>query len=203
MIEVFVYTIALLILACLLFWRIYFLRKPKRTIPNGNNIVSPADGRIIKIAKFNKKNLKIEKGIFGKIKTMASDIQNSGYLISVFMSPLDIHYQMAPIDGAVLKTRYKKGKFFAAFDFEKSLQNEKNEILMKTKIGNIKIIQIAGFLARRIHCFVKKGQKIKKGQIIGLIDLGSQVCLLIPKMKLMVKEGQKVKAGETVIAKWK
>jgi len=181
------------------YWRYFFLRNPQRTIPKGKNIVSPADGKIIKIVRFNDQQLRIKKGLFGKIKALSSDVAKDGYLISIFMSPLDVHYQRAPIDGRVLKIRYKKGRFFSAFNFEKSLENEKNEILIKTKIGNVKIIQIAGFFARRIKCFVREGQIIKKGQIIGLIDLGSQVSLLIPRIRLKVDEGDKVKAGETVI----
>jgi len=79
---------------------------------------------------------------------------------------------------------------------------EKNEIVIKNKKLKIRVIQIAGFLARRIFCYVKKNQNVNKGQKIGFISLGSQATLIIPakKIKIIVKEGQKVKAGSTIIA---
>jgi len=82
-------------------------------------------------------------------------------------------------------------------------ENENNQILIKTNIGSMKVIQIAGFIARRIVCFVKKSQNIKKGQKLGLIKLGSQVCLIMPDVKgmeLKIKKGDKLKAGETIVA---
>lgn len=194
--------LAVLLAVFLVFWQFWFLRNPKRTPPAGRNIVSPADGRVIEIIEFNKNKLTVRKGL-GKVRTLTSDVVSSGYLISIFMSPLDVHFQRAPIDGVVLKTRHSKGSFNVAYDFFKSMTNEKNEILMKTKIGRIKIIQIAGILARRIVCFAKKNQKIKKGQTIGLINLGSQVCLVIPKLKLKIKKGDKAVAGRTIIAEYK
>ena len=86
----------------------------------------------------------------------------------------------------------------------RSLENEKNEIIIKNPdIGKIKVIQIAGFVARRIESFVTEGQNIEKGHRIGRINLGSQVSLILPKnITLEVKEGQRVKAGSTIIAKY-
>jgi len=82
-----------------------------------------------------------------------------------------------------------------------TLENEKNEILIQKGKTKIKVIQIAGLACRRINCFVKKNQSVKKGQKIGFIDLGSQVTLILPKhLKIKVKHGQTVIEGETVIA---
>ncbi len=184
-----------------LFYRFIFLRDPKRKIPSGDNIVAPADGKIINIVNIDKSKLKIKKGFIGKVNVLCSDVIQEGYLISIFMSVFNVHVNRAPISGEVIDVGHKKGRFFMAFDAEKSFLNESNEIIMKTKIGRIKVIQIAGFVARRIQCFVKEKQKVNKGDKIGRIMLGSQVSLILPiGVKLLVKKGDKVKGGETVIA---
>ncbi len=186
----------------LLFYRLVFLRDPERTVTPGNNLVAPADGKIINIIKIDKDNVKIKKGLIGKVNTLCSDV-DAGYLISIFMSIFNVHINRAPIDGEVISIEHKEGKFFMAFDTEKSLLNESNEIILSTKIGKIKVIQVAGFIARRIQCFLKEKQKINKGDRIGRIVIGSQVCLIIPKnVRLAVKVGDKVKAGETVIGEF-
>jgi len=199
--------VAVLIIALVLFYRFHFLRDPERKAPKGNNLISPSDGKVVRIVELKDKNaLKIKKGLLGKIKTLTKDTIKEGYLISIMMTPLDVHYQRAPIDGTIISTKHTKGKLYNAVsdaeNMKATLMNEKNEILINTKIGKIKVIQIAGFVARRIHCFVKKGQKIKKGQRIGIIKLGSQVSFIIPKLKVKVKVGEKVKAGETIIAEY-
>jgi len=185
------------------FWRIHFLRDPERDIPTGKILVSPADGRILKVIQFDRSKLKIKKGRFGKISTLASDISPDGWLISIFMSPFDVHVNRAPLDGKVISTRHSKGNFFNASHFEDSLTNEKNEMILDTAIGKIKVIQLAGFLARRIECFVKKGDRLKKGERYGLINLGSQVTLILPnKIRPIVKEGDRVKSGSSSIARY-
>ena len=178
-----------------------FYRDPKRTIPKGNNILSPADGRVISIIDTSNDVVKIKKGLFGKIKTLTTDVAKQCYVISIFMSPLDVHINRAPIGGIVKSIKYTKGSFFKAYDLEKSLSNEKNEIIIQSRELKIKVIQIAGFLARRIKCYVKKGQKVNKGDKIGMIALGSQVTLIIPiGVDLKVKINEHIKAGETIIA---
>ncbi|MBI2651147.1 phosphatidylserine decarboxylase [Candidatus Woesearchaeota archaeon] len=189
-----------------------FYRDPEREIPSGNNIVSPADGRIIRILKLkgnkNNKNsgkTKISKGILGKIESLTKDIAEECYVISIFMSPFDVHVNRAPIDGVILSVKHEKGAFFAAFDLKKSLMNEKNEIITENRhIGKIKVIQIAGFLARRVVCNVKKHEKVNKGQRIGKIVLGSQVTLILPckKIRLKARKSQKVIAGSTILAEF-
>ncbi len=195
---------SVLISLFLLYWRLIFLRDPKRTAPKGRKIVSPADGKILKIATINKSSIKIDKKYIGKIYTTTKDIAPKTKIISIFMSPLDVHYNRSPVDGRILSIKYTKGKFFPANNLEKSLQNEKNEIIIKNKIiGKIKVIQIAGILARRIQCYVKKNQNIIKAQKIGLINLGSQCILILPnEIRLKVKEGQQVYAGTTIIAEY-
>jgi phosphatidylserine decarboxylase len=178
-----------------------FYRDPKRVIPKGNNIVSPADGRVISIIDTTKTNLTIKKGFLGKINTLSKDVGKNCYVVSIFMSPLDVHINRAPIQGAVTSIKHSKGKFFKAYDLEKSFLNEKNEIVFQKGKLKIKVIQIAGFLARRIICRVKLNQKVNKGQKIGLIALGSQATVIMPNgIKLKVSLNEKVKAGESIIA---
>ena len=188
-------------LVLLILFLLNFYRDPERKIPKGGNIVAPADGRIINILRINKKNIDIKKGILGKIKILTRDVAQECYIISIFMSPFDAHINRAPIGGIVKLIKYTKGQFYKAYDVEKSFQNEKNEIIIQNKKVKVKVIQIAGFLARRIKCYVSKNQKVNKGEKIGMIALGSQTTLVIPrKVKLRIKINDKVKAGETIIA---
>lgn len=185
----------------LLFYRLIFLRDPERETPAGNNIAAPADGKIINIVKIDKEKLKIRKGFIGKVNVLCSGVTKEGYLLSIFMSLFDVHVNRAPADGEIISVKHKKGRFFMAFNIEKSFFNESNEIIMKTSIGKIKIIQIAGFIARRTESFVKEKQKVNKGDRIGRIIIGSQVSLVLPnKVRLLVKKGDKVRAGETILA---
>lgn len=178
-----------------------FYRDPKRRIPKGNNIVAPADGRVISIIKANDRNIRIKKGLLGKIRTLTKDIADECYVVSIFMSPLDVHINRSPIEGTVKSIKHSRGKFFKAYDFEKSLENEKNEIIIENKRMKVKVIQVAGFLARRIKCCVKQNQKVNKGGKIGMIALSSQTTIVIPAgVDLKVKANDKVKAGESIIA---
>jgi len=197
----------ILIFSFLIFWKFWFLRNPKRKIPeNEHIIISPADGKIIEILdtdKLNNKNLKINKGLLGKIQTSYLEVSKSCYIISIFMSVLNVHIQRASLSGKVIDISPKNGRFFAANSYTACLENEKTEILIKNKkINNFKIIQIAGFLARRIETWIKPKQELKKGEIIGRINFGSQVTIILPKnkVKLIIKKGNKILAGESIIA---
>jgi|SRR3989338_2570143 len=194
-------TIIIIAVFLLILFLMNFYRDPKRKIPKGNNIVAPADGKIISIIDTSKSNIKIKKGILGKIKTLTKDVAKECYAISIFMSPFDVHINRAPIAGTITSIKHTRGKFFEAYNLEKSLLNEKNEIIIQNKRMGVKIIQIAGFLARRIKCYAKQNQKVNKGEKIGMIALGSQTTLIIPKgVDLKIKVNNKVKAGETIIA---
>ncbi|MFC1691444.1 phosphatidylserine decarboxylase [Nanoarchaeota archaeon] len=201
-------TIVSIILILLMMYRFIFLRDPVRISPPGPVIVSPADGRIVKIVKIGDKNpVRIKKGLMGKIEVLSKDVFKKGYLISIMMNIHNVHYQRAPLEGIVQTIKYTPGAFRNAVKDASSMQaidNERNEIIIKNnKIGKIKVIQIAGLLARRIKCFAEENKFVKKGQKIGLITLGSQVSILLPdKVKLLCEEEEKVKAGETIIAKY-
>lgn len=174
-----------LILSVLMFvflaFTIFFFRDPDREI--GKNIVSPADGKVIKIEKIK------DPDVGDSIK------------VSIFMSILDVHVNRMPIDGKILKIERVEGNFFPAYS-EESEKNEKNIILAETKIGKIKIIQIAGIFARRIVCYAKEGKNIAKGERIGMIKFGSRVDLILPKDKarLKIRVNDKLRAGVDEIA---
>ncbi|MEM4755844.1 MAG: phosphatidylserine decarboxylase [Candidatus Woesearchaeota archaeon] len=146
----------------------------------------------------------IEKGL-GTLTVWSHDVAQEGYIVSIFMSPMDVHYNRAPIQGTVLEQQHVPGKFFKADKFWLSLQNEHNIMLFEdSHQRRVKIVQIAGFVARRIVWFVNKGDKVEQGQKVGLINLGSQVTVIIPKnTELNIKVGERVTAGETILAVWK
>lgn len=198
--------ILLATIALLLFWKFVFLRNPTRNIPDETNIiVSPADGKIIKILNFEKDAIQLYKGdkrYRGIINTLTNDVATAGHVVSIFMSPLDVHYNRAPMSGTVQSVQHQKGKFLPVQTFEAGLENEKSEIVISNKHVTIKMIQIAGFLARRINTYVRPGDTVDTGQLVGLINLGSQVTLILPKsIELNIKQGDRVVAGETILAK--
>lgn len=210
-----------------LFYKYWFLRNPKINIPKGKesirNIISPADGKVVQIIEFDEQIAKINKGRFGRIMAYTKDVASSGFVICISMNPFNLHYQRSPINGIVKKIKYRKGKFRNVLKEPSSLrfiENENNEILIegtksiygtankakgksnKFKSFNVKIIQIAGAFARRICCFANETKKVGKGDIIGLIKLGSMVVLIIPNnVELLVKEGQRVHVGLSTIAR--
>lgn len=164
-----------------------FFRDPaRRPLGDGAALVSPADGKIL-IAEAGTE----EKRFLGETATQ----------ISIFMSPVDVHVNRAPIDGRVESVHYHAGKYFAAFSEKASLDNEQNAIVMRAADGRrLVFIQIAGFLARRIVCRVEAGDECTRGQRVGMIKLGSRVDIFVPgAFKLGVKPGDRVRAGETIL----
>ncbi len=198
------YLLVLIGAGLLAFWKGVFLRNPKRTTPKGNHVVAPADGRIIEIFTYKDKSVDLFKGgheWLGHIHTLTNDIAKEGYIISIFMSPLDVHHNRSPISGTVRGVKHSDGKFLAVNTFQAGLVNEKTETIIHGTI-KVKMVQIAGFLARRVITNVRPGDKVKAGQHVGLINLGSQVTLVVPKsVMLMCNKGDRVVAGETILAK--
>lgn len=187
-----------LVVLLLLFWRLWFLRNPEREIPEGEMIVSPADGRVLDICEVALPS-SAKKGV-GEFNFLGKELGEKALMLSIFMSPLDVHVNRAPIAGEVVAVRYHKGAFHPA-DSELANQNESNEIIIKGEKHTIGVVQVAGILARRIECFTAVGAKLEKGERIGLINLGSRVVLLMaPHIKPRVEVGDKVFAGSTVIA---
>lgn len=161
---------------------ILFFRDPDRIV--GNGIVSCADGRVREISNTN------------------DDYVGDCTKISVFMNLYNVHVNRMPIQGTIKDIIHKRGFHIPAFKKE-SDKNEQLIIKADTKIGRIKIVQIAGTLARRIFPYIKKGNKLKKGERIGIIKLGSRVDVYLPNKwikNIKVKKGQIIKAGENTIA---
>ena len=164
----------------------YFFRNPRREIPNLQNIIlSPADGRVIHVGEY-------EEDRFLKEKVLK---------VSIFMSVFDVHLNRAPVSGKVLERNYLPGRFLVASVEKSSLLNEQNAVILETEDRlKILLVQIAGFVARRIVCYAKTGDLLRKGEIFGLIRFGSRVDLYLPtEVKPIVRVGQHVKGGESVI----
>lgn len=175
------------VLAVLAAFLVNFFRDPKRVPPDGPGlVVSPADGRVIIV----------EQGVDEPrfLKTRAAKV-------SVFMSPLDVHVNRSPVDGEVIGVHYNAGKYFAAYADKASLDNEQNAVVMRTADGRgVAFVQIAGFLARRIVCRLKAGDRCRRGERVGMIKLGSRVDVYIEgDVDLTVELGDRVTAGQTVL----
>ena len=166
-----------------------FFRDPERTPPGGEGLIlSPADGRIVSIVKVAKGPL----------------MEQAETRVSIFLSPLDVHINRAPVAGNVGDVKYERGKFFAAYKEEASDCNEKNALRMEDPQGRqLSVVQIAGVLARRIVCRVKKGDFLEGGARFGMIMFGSRTDLYLPRgSRIDVAEGQRVKGGETIIGRF-
>ena len=164
----------------------YFFRNPRRKIPNLQNVIlSPADGRVIHVGE-------CEEDRFLKEKALK---------VSIFMSLFDVHLNRAPISGKVLDKHYLPGRFLVACAEKSSLLNEQNAMILETEDRlKILLIQIAGIVARRIVCYAKTGDLLRRGEIFGLIRFGSRVDLYLPpEVKPIVRVGQHVKGGESII----
>ncbi len=162
-----------------------FFRDPVRVIPNDSNIIlSPADGRVIAIAK--------DIDPYQNVQAIK---------ISIFMNVFNVHSNRSPVDGNILNIIYNKGKFINA-DFDKaSTENERNAMIIElNNKDKITVVQVAGLIARRILCYSKIGQHLKRGQRYGFIRFGSRVDLYLPlNYKPCITIGQKVKASSDII----
>jgi phosphatidylserine decarboxylase len=176
----------LIILAVLLMiFTLNFFRDPERNSPNRDDIVvSPADGKVLFV-----KDIFDNKFLNAKAK-----------MVSVFMSPLNVHVNRIPIDGIVEKVDYFEGKYIAAFEDKASEVNERSEIGIVSKYGKVLFTQVAGFVARRIIYELKTGEKVKMGERFGMIKFGSRVDVIVPADWIpKVEKGDKVSAGETIL----
>lgn len=190
LIPVFEIKLTLLILSLLLFaFTLYFFRDPIRNLPDDikeNDIISPADGKVIIIKETNENKY----------------LKCSGKLIAIFLSPLDVHVNRIPVSGKIEHYEYIKGSFKAAFRHDSSDTNERTVIGIEN--GNFKLLlkQVAGFVARRIVSELKIGDNVRIGEKFGMIKFGSRVDVIVPENSTVkVSVNQKVKAGETIIAK--
>ena len=168
---------------------VQFFRSPNIKISQNEDILySPAEGKIV-----------IIDNVFEDEYFKANKLQ-----VSIFMSPLNVHVNRNPISGVVDYYKYHPGKYLLAWHPKSSKLNERNTIVIKSK-KNIKILmrQIAGTVARRIKCYIKKGDKVNQCEEFGFIKFGSRVDLFLPlDFKLNINLGDKTHAGITKIGKF-
>jgi phosphatidylserine decarboxylase len=162
----------------------YFFRDPKRVPPDDPNVVvSPADGRVT------------------RIDAVAADA-GAPTLISIFLSPFDVHINRAPIRGKIVDVVYSPGKFLIATNEKASLVNEQNSLTIQGEKITVVCKQIAGILARRIVCWKGKGDRVGLGERFGMIKFSSRTDVLLPaNVKVTVTEGDRVRGGITVIGR--
>ena len=166
---------------------IWFFRNPERNIPSGKNlIISPADGKIIEVRNVTEDRI----------------LKSRTTKISIFMNIFNVHINRIPCSGRIFDIIYNKGKFISANMEKASLENEQNAVVLETPSGDkILFVQIAGLIARRIVCRLKKGESVEIGQRFGLIRFGSRVDVYLPTdADVKVTIGQKVKGGESILA---
>ena len=173
-----------LLLLLLTLFMAFFFRDPKRNPPNDPNVVvSPADGRVTRIES-------------------AAGQTNSPTLISIFLSPLDVHINRAPIPGKIVDVVYSPGKFLMATNEQASVVNEQNALTIQGEKITVVCKQIAGILARRIVCWKHTGDRLKLGERFGMIKFSSRTDVLLPaNVKVTVAEGDRVRGGITVIGR--
>ena len=156
----------------------FFFRNPTRAIPQDPSvIVSPADGKVVKIDR-----------VGGVTK------------VSIFLSLFNVHVNRSPIAGSIEAVDYRKGKFKAAYNNAASIENERNTVMVSD--GRIKLVfvQIAGVVARRIVFWKHVGDRVEKGQLVGLIRFGSRVDILFPAgTEVTVAVGDRVRGGSSPI----
>lgn len=166
---------------------VQFFRDPARTIPAQDGVVlCPADGRVIKVEKAHDPYL-----------------NRDALKISVFMNVFNVHSNRIPVDGRIVNAWYAPGRFFNAALDKASSENERNALHIVTESReDVTCVQIAGLIARRILCYVKAQDTVKRGQRYGFIRFGSRVDVYLPlDASARVAIGQKVRATETVLAR--
>jgi phosphatidylserine decarboxylase len=168
---------------------LWFFRDPKRKIPDGEGlIVSPGDGLVTETA-------------------VLATPHGPRQRISIFLSVFDVHVNRSPIGGVLTQVRYRKGEYLNAMNPASADRNEQNLVTVRGQGGGdgrgieVTFKQIAGLLARRIVFNFSEGDRVERGQRVGLIKFGSRVDVLLPaEARLRVKVGQRVKGGSSVLA---
>jgi phosphatidylserine decarboxylase len=156
-----------------------FFRNPRRQILRGKGLIlSPADGRIVGITK-----------------------EKESTKVSIFMSVFNCHVNRAPAAGTITEIRYKPGQFLPASKREASHRNEQNALQLQGAAGlTMRFVQVAGILARRIVCYVRKGDAVRQGEIFGSILFGSRVDVYLPPgVAVRIRQGECVRGGKSVL----
>ncbi len=171
-------------------WCIYFFRDPARTVPDREGlVVSPADG-FVQLVEPAVPPAELGMDALPRPR------------ISIFMNVLDVHVNRMPIAATILRTAYRKGRFFDASLDKASLENERLGLALSLPDGrDMAVVQIAGLVARRIKCWARQGERLQTGERFGMIRFGSRVDVYLPDgVAPLVAEGQRAIAGETILA---
>lgn len=181
----FQWLVAAIMLVCLGLFVFSFFRDPERSIPSEPGaIVSPADGRVVVVT---------DEEFDGR----------PGKRLSIFLAIWNVHVNRSPAAGFIRNLEYKPGKFLAAMREQASLQNEQNVFSLSTDAGEMVFKQIAGLIARRVVSWKKAGERVARGERIGLVRFGSRADVWLPKeAEIVAKVGDHVKGGSSVLAKW-
>lgn len=173
-----VLTALALVLATFALW---FYRDPERVTPQEKGLmISPADGKVV------------------EIEHVQHPFTGDALKVGIFMNAFSVHVNRVPCEGTVEYIEYVPGKKIAAFAPKASEINERHYVGLSTPYGRVLLVQIAGLLARRIVCRVRKGDHFSAGERYGMIKLGSKVDIYLPQqVELMVKIGDRVFAGKT------
>ncbi len=165
---------------------VFFFRDPDRTTPGDPGlVVSPADGRVM---------------VAGDPPGPGAP-QGEWRVISIFLSPMDVHVNRTPVEGRVTHVEYHAGSFLPAYKIEAGHLNEWTEVWFERDGRPVVCRQIVGVLARRIVCRLQKGDTVTRGQRFGVMKFGSHIALFVPPdARVLVKPGDRVVAGETVLA---
>lgn len=177
-----------IVLAGLWLFLVSFFRNPNRTIKdlNPNYIYAPADGKIVVIEN----------------TTEEEYLKDERKMVSIFMSPLNVHVNRNPVSGTVEFYKYHEGKYLPAWDPKASFENERTSVVYKFGQHKLMMRQVAGALAKRIVAYVDNGHNVTQGDDMGFIKLGSRVDLYLPlDAEIMVNKEQMVQGNITVIAK--
>lgn len=160
-----------------------FFRDPERTGPSlPGAVLAPADGRVMVVTEA------VDPWVGPAVR------------LSIFLSPLDVHVNRAPIGGLVKSVEYVAGRFLAAYRPEASEQNERCVMGVEGERARVTVTQISGVLARRIVCRARPGDALRPGERYGLIRFGSRTDLIVPRgTELRVRVGDRVKGGESVM----
>ena len=161
---------------------LWFFRDPERAIPDGPGvIVSPADGKVTAVSR------------------LTEDGRN-GQRISIFLNVFDVHVNRSPISGIITNLCYQKGKFGNAMSAGSSDENEQNVVTVEGEGQMVTFKQIAGLLARRIVFIPRPGDKLERGQRVGLIKFGSRVDVVLDEnVDIQVKVGDRVAGGSSIL----
>jgi phosphatidylserine decarboxylase len=162
---------------------LWFFRDPRRTIPTGLGlIVSPGDGLVTETVSI-------------------STPDGPRRRISIFLSVFDVHVNRSPIGGVLTEVRYKKGQYMNAMNPACAECNEQNVVTLRGEGMEVTFKQIAGLIARRIVFHPREGDRLERGQRVGMIKFGSRVDVIFPaEAEFRVKPGQRVKGGESILA---